>query len=48
MPATVLGAPVTQRRLVDPQLAGDLRDRLAGLVDQPHRALLEVLIELAS
>ena len=24
----------------------DLRDRLAGLSDQPHRTLLEVLIEL--
>jgi transposase len=31
---------------VDSQFPGDLRDRLTGLPDQPHRALLEVLIEL--
>src|SRR5262249_54081843 len=38
--------PVPQRALVDAQVLGDLRDRLAGLPDQPDRALLEVLIEL--
>jgi hypothetical protein len=42
MSAPVLGAPVAQRLIVD-QLAGHLRDRLAGLADQPHRTLLEVL-----
>jgi transposase len=46
VPATVLSTPVTQRPLVNPQFAGHLGDRLAGLADQPHRALLEVLIEL--
>ena len=40
------GAPVAQRALVDPQLPGHLRDRLPGLPHHPHRALLEVLIEL--
>jgi hypothetical protein len=38
--------PVPQGPLVDPQVPGHLRDRLARLPDQPHRALLEVRIEL--
>jgi hypothetical protein len=38
--------PVTQRPLVDPRVPGHLRDQLAGLPDQPHRALLEVPVEL--
>src|SRR4051812_30694673 len=38
--------PVAQGALVDPQLPGHLRDRLAGLEHQPDRTLLEVLIEL--
>src|SRR6266702_1619620 len=38
--------PVAQGALVDPQPPGHLRDRLPGLPDQPHRALLEVLVEL--
>ena len=38
--------PVPQRALVDAQIFRDLRDRPAGLPDQPDRALLEVLIEL--
>src|SRR5512142_1434769 len=38
--------PVAQGALVDPQVPGHLRDRLARLPDQPHRALPEVLIEL--
>jgi len=33
--------PVAQRALVDTQLPGHLRDRLTGLPDQPHRALLK-------
>src|SRR6185436_7701800 len=37
--------PVPQGPLVDPEIPGDLRDRLAGLPDQPDRALPEVLIE---
>src|SRR3954452_17380295 len=40
------GAPVAQRALVDAQIPGHLRDRLTGINDQLHRALLEVLIEL--
>src|SRR5690242_14259860 len=40
------GTPVTQRALVDAQLPGHLRDRLARLEHQPHRALLKILIEL--
>ena len=39
--ASLPSAPVTQRALVDPQLPGHLRDRLAGLEHQPHRALPE-------
>src|SRR5262249_3898739 len=38
--------PIPQRALIDAQVLGDLRDRPAGLADQPDRALLEVLIEL--
>src|SRR3954454_15887239 len=41
------GDPVPERALVDAQLAGHLRDRLAGLAHQPDRAGLEVLIEPA-
>src|SRR3954464_4665203 len=41
------GDPVPEGALVAPQLAGHLRDRLAGLEHQPDRAGLEVLIELA-
>jgi hypothetical protein len=33
--------PVAQRALVDPEFPGRLRDRLAGLPDQPYRALPE-------
>src|SRR6266496_2640188 len=46
--APVHADPVAQRPVVDPQLSRDLRDRLAGLPDQPDRALLEVLVELPS
>jgi hypothetical protein len=47
LPATPLSIdPVAQRPVMDSQFPGDLRDRLAGLPDQPHRTLLEVLIEL--
>jgi hypothetical protein len=42
----LLGARVAQRALVDAQFPRDLRDRLTRLPDQPHRTLLEVLIEL--
>src|SRR5205807_10300513 len=42
----VPGHPVLQRARDDPQLPGHLRDRLARLADQAHRALLEVRIEL--
>ena len=35
--------PVAQGALVDPEVLGDLRDRAAGLPDQPDRALLESL-----
>src|SRR4051812_40740579 len=45
-PAALAGAPVAQRALVDPQLPGHLRDRLAGLEHQLHRTVLEVRIEL--
>src|SRR6185369_6015188 len=45
-PPPLLGAPVTQRALVDPELPGHLRDRLAGLPHDPHRASLKVLIKL--
>src|SRR5215469_4518953 len=38
--------PVAQGPGVDAQIPGHLRDRLAGLPDQPHRALPEVLVEL--
>ncbi len=38
--------PVAQRPLVDPELAGHLRDRLAGLPDDPHRAVPEIAVEL--
>jgi hypothetical protein len=30
------------------EFPGDLRDRLAGLPDQPHRTFLKVLIELSA
>src|SRR5690348_6578788 len=40
------GTPVTQRALVDAQLPGHLRDRLARLEHQPHRALLKIVIKL--
>src|SRR5512144_994356 len=40
--------PVAQGALVDPKVAGDARDRLTGLEDQPDRTLLEVPIELPS
>jgi hypothetical protein len=43
--AGVLGVPVARCPLVDPELSGRLRDRLAGLPDRPHRALLGVLID---
>src|SRR5689334_3944385 len=42
----ILGTPVAQRSLVDPELAGHLRDRLARLPHDAHRTDLEVLIEL--
>src|SRR5207344_1310795 len=45
-PPPVSTDPVLQRARADPQVPGDLRDRLTGLPDQPDRALLEVLIEL--
>src|SRR4051794_2264423 len=45
-PAALAGAPVAQRALVDPQIPGHLRDRLAGLEHQLHRTVLEVRIEL--
>src|SRR5207237_8076403 len=46
-PAAPFGVdPVPQGRVVDAQLPGHLRDRLARLPDQPDRALLEVLLEL--
>src|SRR5215467_9626735 len=38
--------PVAQRPLADPEVPGHLRDRLAGLPHQPHRALPEVPVEL--
>ena len=38
--------PVAQRPIMDPQFPGNLRNRLASLPDQPHRTLLEALIEL--
>src|SRR3954454_15432813 len=38
--------PVAQGALVDPQLPGHLRDRLAGLEHQPDHTGLEVRIEL--
>src|SRR5207245_2203348 len=38
--------PVAQGARVDPQVPGDLRDRLAGLPDQPDRAFPEIVIEL--
>src|SRR5712692_1288899 len=38
--------PVSQGPRVHPQVPGHLRDRLARLADQPHRALPEVPIEL--
>src|SRR5689334_7946792 len=44
--ASLPGTPVTQRALVDAQLPGHLRDRLARLEHQPHRTLLKILIEL--
>jgi hypothetical protein len=46
VPPPILGAPIAQRALIDPELSGHLRDRLTGLAHQPHRTLLEVLIEL--
>jgi hypothetical protein len=44
--APVQRDPVAQRALVHPEVTRHLRDRLAGLPHQPHRALPEVLIEL--
>src|SRR5215218_256020 len=41
----VLGAPVAQSSLVDPQIPRHLRNRLPSLPDNPDRALPEVLIE---
>lgn len=41
-----LGTPVTHHPLVDARVPGDLRDRLPRLQGQPHRTLLEGLIEL--
>ena len=38
--------PVAQGALVNTKVLSDLRDRAAGLPDQPDRALLEVPIEL--
>jgi hypothetical protein len=38
--------PVAQGYRVDPQVPGYLRDRLAGLADQPDGALPEISIEL--
>jgi len=45
-PAPVQHHPVTQGSLVNAQVPGHLRDRLAGLPDNPDRALPEILIEL--
>src|SRR4029077_16677555 len=39
--------PSTQRALVQPQLPGHLRDRLARLPDDPHRAFPELPIEIS-
>jgi hypothetical protein len=44
--STILGQPVLQCARADPQVPGHLRDRLARLVRQADRALLEVLVEL--
>src|SRR5262245_60472373 len=38
--------PVTQGAATDPQLAGDLRNRFAGLPHDPNRTLFELLVEL--
>src|SRR5215213_3900111 len=38
--------PVAQGALVDPQVAGDLRDRLPGLLDDPNSSLTELPIVL--
>jgi len=38
-PPPVSTDPVLQRARADPQVPGDLRDRLTGLPDQPDRAL---------
>src|ERR1700730_7625802 len=38
--------PLAQRPVLDVPLPGHLRDRLPGLPDQPHRALLKVPVEL--
>jgi Replication initiator protein, pSAM2 len=45
-PRTRRSAHLAQRALVDPEIPGHLRDRLAGLPHQPNSALPEVLIEL--
>ena len=48
LPAPSLpSTPVTQRALVDAQLPGHLRDRLARLEHQPHRALLGSLDQIS-
>src|SRR5262249_29446845 len=47
VPAALISInPVTQGSFVDTQIPGHLRDRLARLPAQPHRALPEVLVEL--
>ncbi len=38
--------PVAQRALVDPQVTSDLRDRLAGLLDDPDRPFTELPVIL--
>src|SRR5680860_590392 len=45
---TILGTPVPQRALVDPEIAGDLRNRFPGLPDDPHSPLTKLLVELPS
>ena len=43
---SVPGGPFPQGPLVDPQVPGDLRDRLPGLPHDPNRTLPELRIEL--
>src|SRR3954462_1282400 len=41
-----LGHPVAQRALVDPQVPGDLGDRLVRLLNDPDRSLAELPVVL--